>query len=64
MSAVLQQVKARFPAVENAIILSKPMTPYETLVHVMDATRVAFVEVEGKKTRFALFPNISLGEIQ
>lgn len=63
-SAVLQQVKARFPEVENAIILSKPATPYETLVQVMDATRVAFVEVEGGQNRISLFPNISLGEIQ
>lgn len=64
LSAVLQQIKARFPEVENAVILSKPYIPYDTLVQVMDATRVAFVTVDGKKTRYQLFPNISLGEVQ
>ena len=64
LSSVLQQVKARFPNVDNAIILSKPEISYDTLVQVMDTTRVAFVTVNGKKTRYQLFPNISLGEIQ
>jgi biopolymer transport protein ExbD len=64
LSAVLQQIKARFPGVDNAIILSKPDIPYEQLVQVMDASRVAFVTVDGKKTSYSLFPNISLGEIQ
>lgn len=64
LSAVLQQIKARFPTVDNAIILSKPEIAYDDLVHVMDATRVVFVLTEGKKTSYSLFPNISLGEIQ
>jgi biopolymer transport protein ExbD len=64
LSAVLQQIKARFPGVDNAIILSKPEIPYEHLVQVMDASRVAFVTVDGKKTSYSLFPNISLGEVQ
>lgn len=64
LSAVLQQIKARFPAVDNAIILSKPDISYEQLVQVMDASRIAFVTVDGKKTSYSLFPNISLGEIQ
>jgi biopolymer transport protein ExbD len=64
LSTVLQQIKARFPTVDNAIILSKPDIAYDELVQVMDATRVAFVVAEGKKTSYSLFPNISLGEIQ
>lgn len=64
LSTVLQQIKARFPAVDNAIILSKPDIPYDELVQVMDATRVAFVVSDGKKTSHPLFPSISLGEIQ
>ena len=64
VSAVLQQVKARFPDVENAIILSKPDIPYDTLVRVMDTTRAAMVDVDGKKTPYSLFPSISLGEVQ
>jgi biopolymer transport protein ExbD len=64
LSALLEQIKARFPAVDNAIILSKPDIAYDELVQVMDATRVAFVVTDGKKTSYSLFPNISLGEIQ
>ncbi|HTN44270.1 MAG TPA: biopolymer transporter ExbD [Nitrospiria bacterium] len=64
LSTVLQQIKARFPTVDNAIILSKPDIAYDELVKVMDATRVAFVVTEGRKTSYSLFPNISLGEIQ
>ncbi|MBI3595779.1 MAG: biopolymer transporter ExbD [Nitrospirae bacterium] len=64
LSNVLQQIKARFPTVDNAIVLSKPDIAYDELVQVMDATRVAFVFSEGQKTSYSLFPNISLGEIQ
>ena len=64
LSALLQQIKARFPNVDNAIILSKPDIEYDTLVQVMDAARMAVVTVDGWKSRYALFPNISLGEIQ
>lgn len=63
LSSVLQQIKARFPGVDNAIILSKPDIPYDELVQVMDTARVAFVVTDGKKTSYSLFPNISLGEI-
>lgn len=64
LSGILQQVKARFPEVENAIILSTPDTPYKILVDVMDTTRLAVLTVDGKVNRYSLFPNISLGEIQ
>jgi biopolymer transport protein ExbD len=64
LSSVLQQIKARFPGVDNAIILSKPDIPYDELVQVIDTARVAFVVTDGKKTSYSLFPNISLGEIQ
>lgn len=64
LSSLLQQLKARFPKVDNAIVLSKPDIPYEQLVQVMDATRVTFVTVDGKKTSYSLFPNVSLGEVQ
>lgn len=64
LSNVLQQIKARFPTVDSAIILSKPDIAYDELVQVMDTTRVAFVVSEGQKTSYSLFPNISLGEIQ
>ena len=62
LSEILQELKARYPEEESAIILSKPMIRYETLVAVMDATRV--ISVEGEGARPELFPNISLGEVQ
>ena len=64
LSSALQQIKARYPAVENAVILSKGNITYDTLVQVMDATREAFIEVDGNKRRYTLFPSISLGEAQ
>ena len=64
LSSVLLQVKGRFPAVDSAIILSKPDVKYDTLVQVMDAARIAVVTADGKTTRYQLFPNISLGEVQ
>jgi biopolymer transport protein ExbD len=64
LSAALLQVKAVFPAVDTAVILSKPDVKYDTLVQVMDTTRIAVVTRDGKTTRYQLFPNISLGEVQ
>jgi len=64
LSSTLQQLKSRYPSVDNAVILSKGNVAYETLVAVMDTTREAFVTVDGKKKRYILFPNISLGEVQ
>jgi biopolymer transport protein ExbD len=64
LSSALQQLKSRYPAVDNAVILSKGHISYETLVAVMDITREAFVTVDGVKKRYVLFPSVSLGEIQ
>jgi biopolymer transport protein ExbD len=62
LSEILQDLKARYPEEENAIILSTPMIHYETLVAVMDTTRM--IPVEGGGARPGLFPHISLGEVQ
>lgn len=62
LSKVLQELKARYPNEESAIILSKPLVLYETLVAVMDATRTTSNKSGGP--RRTLFPNISLGEVQ
>jgi len=64
LSSALQQLKSRYPTADSAAILSKGNVPYETLVAVMDTTREALVTVDGKKKRYVLFPNISLGEVQ
>ena len=62
LSAVMQQLKARFPDKKEASVLAEPNTPYEQLVQVMDAVRASRT-VQGKKVVVAeLFPNISIGD--
>jgi biopolymer transport protein ExbD len=62
LSGVLQELKVRYPNESSAIILSKPLISYETLVSVMDVTRTTLDRDAG--SRRTLFPNISLGEVQ
>jgi biopolymer transport protein ExbD len=64
LSSTLQQLKSRYPSADSAVILSKGNVAYETLVAVMDTAREAWVTVDGKKKRYILFSNISLGEVQ
>ncbi len=64
LSLALQQLKSRYPSADSAVILSKGNIAYETLVAVMDTTREVFLTVDGKKKRYILFSNISLGEVQ
>lgn len=62
LSELMQHLKARFPQKIEATILSEPETPYDTLVQVMDAVRVASI-AEGKTSRsIELFPEISIGD--
>jgi len=62
LKEVLKQVKSRFPDKTNATILSEPNTPYEQLVHVMDAVRSYSAMVEGEFVSAELFPDISIGD--
>lgn len=70
VGAFLQQVKARFPDMQQATILLAPDIPYEVLVQVMDTVRVYEPPVPdtpaGKLvlgfTRAELFPEISVGD--
>jgi biopolymer transport protein ExbD len=62
LSAVMLQLKTRFPEKKEASVLAEPNTPYEQLVEVMDAVRASRT-VQGKKVVTAeLFPNISIGD--
>ena len=62
LSAVMLQLKARFPDKTEASVLAEPNTSYDQLVQVMDAVRVSRT-VQGRKTITAdLFPNISIGD--
>jgi biopolymer transport protein ExbD len=62
LQALMVQLKTRFPDKAEATLLAEPNTPYDSLVHVMDAVREART-VQGPKTlRSELFPNISIGD--
>jgi hypothetical protein len=59
---VIYQLKVKFPDKTEATILSQPDTPYDTLVHVMDAVRITNTSQDGKVVKAELFPNISIGD--
>ncbi|HEY2925938.1 ExbD/TolR family protein [Piscinibacter sp.] len=62
LSALMGQLKARFPDKLDATLLAEPNTPYDTLVQVMDAVRGTVVAQGPKIVRAELFPNISIGD--
>ena len=63
LTALLFQIKTRFPDQSDASILSEPNTPYDSLVHVMDAVRSGHTAQGGTRlARVDLFPNISVGD--
>ena len=49
LSALMQQIKAKFPDKTDSTVLAEPDTPYDTLVQVMDAMRESHT-VQGAKT--------------
>lgn len=59
LNKIIKTLKKQFPQEDSAVILSKGNTSYGTLISVMDA-----VQTTEKLPRKALFPNVSLGEIQ
>ncbi len=63
LSALMQQIKQRFPDTKAATVLSEPDTSYESLVHVMDAVRAGRSTNGGTKlVRVELFPDVSVGD--
>jgi len=65
LNTLMQQVKAKFPAVTAATVLAQPDTPYELLVQVMDAVREQRPPATaGSKASPALplFPDIAIGD--
>jgi biopolymer transport protein ExbD len=62
LSALMVQLKAKFPDKVDASVLAEPNTPYDTLVHVMDAVRGTYAAQGPKVIRAELFPNISIGD--
>jgi biopolymer transport protein ExbD len=62
LSLLMVQLKTRFPDKIDATVLAEPNTPYDTLVHVMDAVRGTYTTQGPKIIRAELFPNISIGD--
>lgn len=62
LSDLMEQLKTRFPDKTDAAVLAEPNTPYDVLVHVMDAVRVGHVAQGPRAVRVELFPDISVGD--
>jgi biopolymer transport protein ExbD len=62
LSALMQQLKTRFPDKASATLLSQPDTPYEVLIQVMDTVREVPASGGAKARPVALFPEISIGD--
>jgi biopolymer transport protein ExbD len=62
LTEYLQFVKSRYPDKTDATILLEPDTPYDTLVQIMDRTRVAEVNAGFNTVQAELFPDVSIGD--
>ena len=62
LSALLLQVKAKYPEEKAATILSQPETTYDALVQIMDASRSTLTADGAKVVDTELFPALSLGD--
>ena len=62
LSALIVQIKGRFPTQTNATVLAEADTPYQQLVQVMDALRATYTAQGNKLIRAELFPQIAIGD--
>jgi len=62
LSQLMEQIKLRFPDKTDATVLAESDTPYDVLVHVMDAVRVGHTVQGAKVVPADLFPDISIGD--
>jgi len=58
----LRTIKSQYPLVTEASILLEQDTPYDQLIHTMDAVRIITSIETGKPAKYALFPDISIGD--
>ncbi len=59
---LVDDIKPRFPGLTAATILVEGDIPYDTLVQVMDLTRVRTTVEDKRVYQTALFPDISVGD--
>lgn len=64
LSANLMHLKEKYADKQDVTILLEPDIDYETMIHVMDASKVAEVRKEGqeKPHKVLLFPQVSIGD--
>jgi hypothetical protein len=62
LTEYLKFVKSRYPDKTEATILLEPETPYNTMVEVMDRTRVVEINAGLQSVQAELFPEVSIGD--
>jgi len=62
LTEYLQFVKSRYPDKTDATLLLERDIPYDTLVQVMDRTRIAEVNAGLSTVQAELFPDVSIGD--
>ena len=62
LTQFLKLLKSRYPDKVDATILLEPQISYDTLIQVMDKTRVVEVNAGLNTVQAELFPNVSIGD--
>ena len=62
LNEYLHSVKTQYPAVTEANILLEQDTAYDKLIQTMDAVRIITSNATGKAAKYALFPDVSIGD--
>lgn len=62
LSEYLKLLKGRFPDKTEATILLEPQTPYDTMIQVMDRTRIVEVNAGLSTVQAELFPQVAIGD--
>lgn len=62
LNEYLHSVKTQYPSVTEANILLEQDTSYEKLIHTMDAVRIVTSNATGRQAKYALFPDVSIGD--
>lgn len=64
LTSFLVDIKRRNPSELNITVAMEPDTPYDDLVQVMDAARIAPAEARAQGLPREMFPNIALADIK
>jgi len=62
LGTLAQALKEKFPEQKDATVLAEPNTPYDMLIHTMDAVRESQRREGTHTVRTELFPAISIGD--